>query len=434
MNHLCEWCLTKLHTHHDQSKCLENYLDKRKSMAVEKKANHQANIVRIKEILPHNNADSLEIVPVGEYQIVARKGQFKVGDLGVYIQPDSVVPQTEPFRFIWQPYSYAPETGAMILVPEKRRRITVRKFRGEWSEGLLLPLDDFIELSDSMAYEADGSLLGKVTAMPRYEGDDVSDLLGITHYDPDAGKESTGGENEGVPKLRKKYPKTLKGWYKWIIRKLYGIFSKDPLSGKSENIILDIPVYDVDALKNYPHTFIDGEKVRVSEKIHGSNAKYICLDGKMYAGSRTLWKSENSGCIWRQNLKVNPWIEEWCRAHEGYVIWGEVTPTQGKYDYGSKDIQFFVFDVRHPSGYWLDATNDDGILTHLQAHSVPELYNGPYDLEAIKKLVDGPSTVRGAKHIREGVVIKTAKERHQRGVGRCQLKIVSNAYLEKDNK
>lgn len=39
-----------------------------------------------------------------------------------------------------------------------------------------------------------------------------------------------------------------------------------------------------------------------------------------------------------------------------------------------------------------------------------------------------------ANIIREGVVIKTVPERHVRGVGRCQLKIVSNVFLEKDNK
>jgi hypothetical protein len=67
-------------------------------------------------------------------------------------------------------------------------------------------------------------------------------------------------------------------------------------------------------------------------------------------------------------------------------------------------------------------------------HSVPILYQGPYNLEEIKKHVDGTSKVPGAKHIREGVVIKTQVEGHARGIGRKQMKIVSNAYLEKENK
>jgi hypothetical protein len=52
-------------------------------MTVEKKENHKALIVQVTETLPIKDAD-------------------KVGDLAVYVQPDSVVPTTEPFRFIWE--------------------------------------------------------------------------------------------------------------------------------------------------------------------------------------------------------------------------------------------------------------------------------------------------------------------------------------------
>src|ERR1039458_4854355 len=179
-----------------------------RGLKVDKKANHQANIVRVGEILPHNNADSLEIIPVGEYQIGTRKGQFKVGDLAVYIQPDSVVPQTEAFRFIWGPYFESMKSDPCYgmksvitdvavretIVPEKRRRITVRKFRGEWSEGLLLPISDFA--ASFVVY-----------ASKAKEGTDVSDLLSITHYDPDE-KIILKGEGGTAPKLRKKYPQS----------------------------------------------------------------------------------------------------------------------------------------------------------------------------------------------------------------------------------
>lgn len=394
---------------------------------MEKKANHQVNIVRITEIKEHTNADTLEIIPIGEYQVVSKKGQFKVGDLAVYIQPDSVVPQTEPFRFIWEPYSLrGPDDPVDHVVPEKRRRITVRKFRGEWSEGLLLPITDFEDLYVRF---------GEDITFRTNEGDDVSDLLGITHYDPDT--ESTKGESGHAPKLRKKYPQSLIGWFRFLQRKVKNFLGLGSnTDGSTDNISLGIPVYDVDALKNYPATFEDGEPVIVTEKIHGSNARFIFFDGIMYAGSRKLWKSPSSNCIFRKAVREIPWIEEWCRAHEGYVLWGEVTPTQGGYEYGSKNVQFFVFDVRTPDGKWVDESTSEGIelLTHLQSHFVPVLYKGPYNLEKIREFVDGNSTIASAKNIREGVVVKTAIERNVRGLGRAQLKIVSNKYLEKDNK
>jgi hypothetical protein len=70
----------------------------------------------------------------------------------------------------------------------------------------------------------------------------------------------------------------------------------------------------------------------------------------------------------------------------------------------------------------------------LKEHWVPVLYTGPFDWSVIRPLIDGQTTVPGAKGIREGVVIRPVKERHVRGLGRLILKCVSNAYLEKDGK
>jgi hypothetical protein len=410
-----------------------------------KKSNHRANVVRITEILPHNNADTLEIIPIPPalaYQVVVKKGQFKVGDLAVYIQPDSVVPQTEPFKFIWGPYSeehtVTPElrsrveasgqdlparTAKLVLqVPERRRRITVRKFRKEWSEGLLLPVTDFPEVAIHFAdSQRDGFANVPV-------GEDVADLLGITHYDPDKGRESTTGDNMPGPSSSR-YPKTLKGWYYFILRKL-GFRSKNNQTMALETGV-EVPVYDVEALKNYANAFEPGEDVIVAEKIHGSNARFLYLNGKQYAGSRTLWKAPNANCVWRKALQQNPWIEEWCRANEGYTLYGEVTPTQKGFDYGCNEgeVRFFAFDIRTPQGTWMKPY---GIPTIKSA--APVLYTGPFDLETIKCVVNGPSTVSDAKHIREGVVISPLIEREVRGLGRLQLKLVSNAFLEKDSK
>jgi RNA ligase (TIGR02306 family) len=210
-----------------------------------------------------------------------------------------------------------------------------------------------------------------------------------------------------------------------------------------------VPTYDVDALKNYNNAFdnlqgvgravlTEPVTVVVTEKVHGSNARFLYLDGEMYAGSRQLWKAKDSNCVWRKALKQNPWIEDWCKEHEGFALYGEVTPTQGGFSYGCKDgeVKFFWFDIYTPGKEWVDY--DDygtyGINEAIGKYMVPLLYYGPYNFEKISKLVDGTSIAAGGKHIREGVVIRTTREVSQRGLGRTQLKIVSNVFLEKDNK
>ena len=61
----------------------------------------------------------------------------------------------------------------------------------------------------------------------------------------------------------------------------------------------------------------------------------------------------------------------------------------------------------------------------------PVLWIGQYHPETVKALVDGKTTVSGAKGVREGVVIRPLNERHTVELGRTLLKIVSNAFLEK---
>lgn len=395
-------------------------------VASEKKANHRANVIRISELIAHPDPEttSLELVMIDGFQLVVKKGQFTVGDLAVHIQPDSIVPQTEPFKFIWEQYVTLDGT-----VPENRRRITVRKFRKQWSEGLLLPLSDF--LTNGLLIDGQGKILSQYSPS---EGTDVSDIIGIKHYDPDtAGPAGTKGTNSNGPKRKFRYPRSVKGWLKFLWSIVSG---KQKL--RTEAVPFVVPTYDVDALKNYKDAFIPGEPVVFTEKIHGSNARFVYLDGVMYAGSRNLWKSEDSDCIWRKALRQNPWIEDWCREHEGYALYGEVAPTQKGFSYGAKDgqVRFFWFDIYTPGKEWVDY--DDygkfGINESIGKYAVPLLYYGPFNLERIMKLVDGPSVAAGGLHIREGIVGKTVRERSQRGLGRTQLKIVSNVFLEKDNK
>ena len=415
---------------------------------------HQAKVVRITEILKHPNADSLGLVEIGGFQVVVRLDQFKPGDLAIYIEPDSVVPEIPQFKFVWE------WDGAGNLrewkeseqpVPEKWRRITVRKFRKEWSEGLLMAVTDFPELwSESREYnqeDAGGSLLCT------FEGDDVAELLGITHWNPPEDQEE--GDRDPSIKQSRTRPKSLKGWIyflkNWAI-KIITLGQYDPwdnCGGTNEKAPKNTPpIYDVENFKHYQDVFVPaydtpegtvpGERVVVTEKIHGSNGRFLFQPdllggGRMYAGSRKLWKKAGSTNIWRKILETNPDIMRWCVANPNYTLYGEAVPTQGGFEYGHKkeEPHLYVFDIRTPDGHWVTYTDARQMTGGYDIEWAPLLYHGPYDLEKILPLVDG-KTKTGANHIREGVVIRTEPERHVRGLGRVQLKIVSNKYLEKE--
>ena len=49
-------------------------------------------VCRIKDILPHKNADKLEIAVIKGWESIVGKGEYKAGDTVVYIPVDAVLP------------------------------------------------------------------------------------------------------------------------------------------------------------------------------------------------------------------------------------------------------------------------------------------------------------------------------------------------------
>lgn len=113
---------------------------------------HSVEIIEIAEVRRHENADRLEIVPVGGWQAVVKAGQFKPGDRAVYIEPDYMVPTARP------------EFAFLAKEGRDAHRLKAVRLRGALSFGLLIP-----------APEA-------VADLP--PGSDVMDALGIVRYEP----------------------------------------------------------------------------------------------------------------------------------------------------------------------------------------------------------------------------------------------------------
>lgn len=137
----------------------------------------------------------------------------------------------------------------------------------------------------------------------------MSDLLGITHWNPDAEVDPVlKVADPNRPKRKLKYPKTWKGWFYYLVFHALAFLGYDRARkhiDASMSVEFTRPVYDVEAYKNYTRVFQEGEFVVVTEKIHGSNARFLFLDGTMYVGSRNQWKATDSSCSWRKALADN---------------------------------------------------------------------------------------------------------------------------------
>jgi len=86
-------------------------------------------VVEIEEVIPHENADRLELAKVYGYYVVVGLGEYKAGDHAVYFPVDSILPD-DLRDFIF--------TGGKITPVS---RIRAAKIRGAVSQGLLVSID-----------------------------------------------------------------------------------------------------------------------------------------------------------------------------------------------------------------------------------------------------------------------------------------------------
>ncbi len=144
-----------------------------------------ATIQMIKNLAPIEDADRIEKAAILEWSVVVPKGQFNVGDLCVYFETDSLLPDEPRYEFL--------KENSWDIRYQKIRLKTI-KLRGQVSQGLALPLKDFPEIKDIE------------------EGNDVTKLLGIEKHigatrvhterrkEEGEGAQLTAGDDEMIPK------------------------------------------------------------------------------------------------------------------------------------------------------------------------------------------------------------------------------------------
>lgn len=116
-----------------------------------------ASIQYVHDVTPIENADRIECIHVLGWQCVAPKGDFKVGDLCVYMEVDSFLPICDRFEFL-RTSSYKKND-----IVGEGFRLKTQTFRGQISQGLVQPL--------SILPDGNYNI-----------GDDVTDLLGIKKW------------------------------------------------------------------------------------------------------------------------------------------------------------------------------------------------------------------------------------------------------------
>lgn len=331
-----------------------------------------ASIQKILDVKPVENADSLDKVYVLGWQVVAKRGEFKTGDLCVYISIDSIVPDKSEFAF---------------LAKEKFRVRTI-KLRGELSQGIVFPMSI---LPDNKEFEH------------FYEvGADVSEILGVKHYEKPVPNE---GFNQGD---------TKGNW------PLY-------FPHTDEERIQNVPEV-LDELR--------GKSYIITEKCDGTSCSIYFNRGEFGVCSRNFEKKDSEGSAYWQMVHKYDLEEKLKKLSRNLAIQGELCgPGIQKNKLGLKELDLFVFDIFDiDEGKYLSWPMQQQLVVSLGLNKVPVVEFGEgfrYDLEELLERAKGK--YHGTENYREGIVVRAMYgDFSEKMRSRISFKVLNNEFLLKE--
>lgn len=376
-----------------------------------------ATIRRISEILPHTNADKLEIAVVDGWRVITQKGLYQPGDLAIYCEVDSYLP-------VLPKYSFLAGNSARKMGDLSGYRLRTIKLRGELSQGLLIPLhqfeDDFgidwgcpidFRPNNGQLIPIAGYIVSNVkdselpedfeydeqACMAVEEGDDVTEILGIIKWDPPL-PASLGGVAKGnfpgfIPKTDEE---RIQNCYKWISKKNW----------ETDKSVLD-------------------HRWETTIKLDGSSMTTYYRDGVFGVCSRNLDLMETEGnSFWQIARKKNLEVKL-AALGRNIAIQGELMgPGIQKNPEKLQETELFVFKIWDiDNSRYLTSNERLSLVVELDlkhAPLIPAPDTSNWTVADFLAFAEGPSLNAA---VREGVVFKSLDD------PAVSFKAISNKWL-----
>lgn len=362
------------------------------------------NIVQIET---HPNAHSLDIAKVYDWSIVVQKNKYKVGDKVIFIPSDSILPN-------WIEEKLFPSGSKITLQKSRIRQIRIR---GVASQGMLIDPKDILDK---------GFLGASLRLSDLTLEDDLSETLGIKKYEPPV-RTSTPSSP-----IKRNKPKENKYFHKY---------------SKPAN------------LKWYPELFKEDEMISVTEKGHGTNARFgwvpnypknilqhilkffkLLPSYEFVFGSHNVQLQEKPGhkTFYEENVyeRIANEYDMKTRLLPGEVVYGEIVgpgiQQNYHYDVSEGDLKLVLFDLKiqtENSSHYVDVDHFQQWCKDRHFEYWPELYRGVYNKDVVYSLTKGDSVYAPGQKVREGCVVKPLIEEPNSIVGRKLLKVISEDYL-----
>lgn len=204
----------------------------------------------------------------------------------------------------------------------------------------------------------------------------------------------------------------------------------DEKGAKFEYCPFEWPHYtDIDSLRRWPDVLQADEEVYITEKIHGTSARYVFRDGRLWVGThREVVKDEPTLHYWQPAHALN--LADRLSKFPNISIYGEVYGWVMDLRYGHKpgNCSLVLFDAMDLTTLkFLDVDDFLKLAKKLELPTAPALYRGPWKPD-LKALAEGKSFL-GTDHVREGFVVRPVKERFDERTQRVCLKYHGEGYL-----
>lgn len=406
-----------------------------------------ATIQRIHNIRPIEGADRIVVADVLGWSVVVGKDEFKVGDLAVYFEIDSwcdsSIPafQTDVFKARYS--NWNGKTGM---------RLKTIKLRKQLSQGLLMPLSAFAELTAS------------VRGLDRpQEGEDVTDILKIEKWEPaeetssnNGGPNKTAGAGKFPSFLRKTDQERIQNYMHELVKHKYETFEVTiKLDGSSMSVF-----YVPAGSQHYQHVLEDMQARALRKKnffgklVYKARKFFGLEEVPMYfvgVCSRNLEVQDDGNHFYNyaKEYHLMDVLREYGRP---LAIQGELIAPSIQENYENvKSPEFYVFDVFDierqeylPPRAARQITSELGLryVPVIQESLVLDVFNEGRALDAegtdLREVVDnilafaeGPGMNTGVK--REGLVFKSNLIRNG-SAEEFSFKAISNSYLLKKEK
>jgi RNA ligase (TIGR02306 family) len=335
-----------------------------------------ASIRKVAMISPIPGADAIELLAMEGmgWQCVVRKGTFKPGDLCVFFEIDSLLPNIPQFSFFSKGQKLKKsiiDTGTEV----EGYRLKSARLRGAFSQGLALPLSEF------------QGILPESCEI----GTDVSALIGVYKYDPPVPVHLAG---------------ELKGAYPGLLAKT------DEIRMQSDTSVLD----------KYR-----GQRFYCTSKLDGTSSTFFKYENEFgVCGHRWEYKENEKNTFWRLANKYN--LKD--KFPEGFAVQGEVAgesiqsnriKLKGVDFYG-----FYVIDIK--KNQYLKLDDMQHFLNDLGLKMVPVVNDNlilDHTVEELLKMADASSPLN-PNEIQEGLVFRLYDS-----MDKVTFKVISNAYIDK---